>query len=414
MVHAAPARTEIPTKIPQPARAGAFRPARRKARRAGRSPVLVGGAGRPATRGDGDLVIELEYGITVYPAREGQDRWRAVWYENGKRRQCEAISEERLAASLEKATERLAADAPKMEHTGADLIAHYLDPDRLPADRRWSRKHAHTQRRLCERFAAPVIGDVACQDIKTWHMQQVVNAAPTANEGARVHGMISALVGAGIEGGYLANLRLAKVHWQAAGRPLPPPRVSVAGESGLLVDHAEIPSAGDVERLGKALAAGRHGDRDELMANVAAYSGLRWGEIAALTVPQVDTAARVITVDRKVVEVAGHLYVEAPKNRKRRQTIYPRLTRPATRWPSGSPLAWSGPARNRIPASTRWGWSSRPRTASTGGPPTSTATSSSAPTWRSAGAMPMATATGPGTACGTSSAPRPCSPGSST
>jgi hypothetical protein len=40
-----------------------------------------------------------------------------------------------------------------MERTGADLVAHYLDPDRLPADQRWSRKHAHTQRRLCERFA---------------------------------------------------------------------------------------------------------------------------------------------------------------------------------------------------------------------------------------------------------------------
>jgi hypothetical protein len=50
-------------------------------------------------------------------------------------------------------------------------------------------------------------------------------------------------------------------------------------------------------------------------------------------VPQVDTAARVITVDSKVVEVAGHLYVEAPKNRKRRRTIYPRRT------PSGYPLA---------------------------------------------------------------------------
>ena len=62
-------------------------------------------------------------------------------------------------------------------------------------------------------------------------MQQVVNAAPTAKEGARVHGMISALVGAGFEGGYLASPRLAKVHWQAAGRPLPPPHVSMAGES---------------------------------------------------------------------------------------------------------------------------------------------------------------------------------------
>jgi integrase len=333
MAQSASVRTKIPTKNPQPAPARVTRPARPQARRAARSRAFASGAGRPATRGDGNPVIELEHGITVYPAREGRDRWRAVWHENGKRRQCEAVSEERLAARLEKVSERLSADAPNMERTGADLTAHYLDPDRLPADRRWSRKHAHTQRRLCERFAFPVIGDVACQDIKTWHMQQVVNLAPTAKEGARVHGMISALVAAGIEGGYLASPRLANVHWQAGDRPLPPPRVSVAGESGLWVDPAEIPSAGDVERLGKALAAGRHGERDELMANLAAYSGLRWGEIAALTVPQVDTAARVITVDRKAVEVAGHLYIEPPKNRKRRQTIYPRLT------PAGYPLA---------------------------------------------------------------------------
>src|SRR6185437_8140909 len=54
---------------------------------------------------------------------------------------------------------------------------------------------------------------------------------------------------------------------------------------------------------------------------------------AALTVPQIATGDRCITVDRKVVEIAGHLYVEAPKNRKRRRTIYPRTT------PADYPLA---------------------------------------------------------------------------
>ena len=39
----------------------------------------------------------------------------------------------------------------------------------------------------------------------------------------------------------------------------------------------------------------------------AAYSRLRWGELTALGIGQVDTGTRVITVDRKVVEVAGHL-----------------------------------------------------------------------------------------------------------
>jgi len=294
--------------------------------------LLVSGTGRAATRGGGE-VVELEYGITVYPAREEGGRWRAVWHEDGERQQCEARSEEKLAAKVEKVTERLAADASNMKRPGADLIAWYLNPDRLPVDERWSRKHAHTQQRLCERFVMPVIGTVICQDITTGHMRKVVNAAPTPGEGKRVHAAISALVNAGLEAGYLVNPRLASVHWQAGDRPLPPPPVGVAGESQLWVDTAEIPSDDNVARLGRALGAGRHGDRDELMAQVAAYSGLRWGELVALAVRQIDLAQRVITVDRKIVEVAGHLYAEAPKNRKQRRTIYPRRT------PGGYPLA---------------------------------------------------------------------------
>ena len=71
--------------------------------------------------------------------------------------------------------------------------------------------------------------------------------------------MISALVTAGLEGGYLASSRLARVHWQAGGRTLPPPRASVAGESVLWVDLAEVPTDADVAGLGRALATGRHG-----------------------------------------------------------------------------------------------------------------------------------------------------------
>jgi integrase len=281
----------------------------------------------------GRPVIELDCGITVYPARFDGDRWRAIWYEDGQRQQCESVREDKLADRLERVTERLRADAPNMRRTGADLIAWYLDPDRHPAKDRWSRKHAHTQRRLCERFAAPVIDAVTCQDIKTGHMQRIVNAAPTAGEGDRVHRMISALVTAGIEGGYLASPRLSKVHWQAGNRPLPAPEVTVAGESRSWVDPAAIPSEDDIGKLGQALATGVHGDRDELMANTAAFSGLRWGELVALTISQVAQAARVISVDRKVIEVGGHLYIEAPKNRKHRRTIFPLHT------PAGYPLA---------------------------------------------------------------------------
>jgi hypothetical protein len=57
--------------------------------------------------------IVTDQGITVYPARCARDRWRAVWYEpDGSRGQCQSVSQQGLAARLEKVTERLAADAP--------------------------------------------------------------------------------------------------------------------------------------------------------------------------------------------------------------------------------------------------------------------------------------------------------------
>jgi hypothetical protein len=70
----------------------------------------------------GRAVIETPEGITVYPARQDGDRWRAVWYENGQRQQCQAAAEDKLAASLDKVAVRLAADAPNMLRTRDDLI----------------------------------------------------------------------------------------------------------------------------------------------------------------------------------------------------------------------------------------------------------------------------------------------------
>jgi integrase len=333
MAQAALAYSKIPTENPQLARAGARRRPRAGVleRSSGPGSVRVTGSARDATRGAGRVVVEVAGGITVYPARRLGDRWRAVWREGGRRRQCESVSEEGLAVKLARVSERLAADAPNMERTGADLIACYLSPGRHPADRPWSRKHADTQRRLCARYLDPVIGHLACQDIRTVHMQAAVNAAPTAKEGARLARAISALVTAGLAGGYLTSPRLRLVRWQAGDRPAPQPTVSIAGETALFVDPAEIPAHADVTALGRALAA--LGDRYELMAVFAAYTGLRWGEFAALTIDQIDPGTRTITVDRKVIEIGGTLHTEPPKGRKQRRAIYPRQS------PGGYPLA---------------------------------------------------------------------------
>jgi integrase len=291
---------------------------------------------------DARVAIEMEHGVTVYPPRpepEGaQDkrhrvRWRAAWYEDGERHQCEAVTEERLAVKLDKVIARLAADAPKMLRPGADLIAHYLSPDRHPTRSRWSPKHADTQRRLCKRFVAPVIDSITCQDIRTADMQKAVNAAPTEGEGSRLHRCLSAMVTVGIRDGYLTNPRLREVHWQAGGRPEPEPQANIQGETGQFIDPAEIPADADIAKLGQALAEGPRGGLYELMANTAAYSGLRQGEEFALTIWQITLGDQVIDVDRKVVEVGGKLLTGLPKGCKRRKTIYPDYT------PLGYPLA---------------------------------------------------------------------------
>ena len=227
--------SKINTEITQPVVSTAPRRARRagKASRGARGAARVSGDTRESSRDPARVVVEAECGILVYPPEEAGEPWRATFTENGRRRFRQAMTEAELAAKLAKVTERLRAGAPDMQRPGADLIAYYLDPDRLPVAKRWSRRHADTQRRLCQRFAAPVIAAVTCQDITPGHMQQIVSAAPTASEGDRLHRCLSAMVTAGIKGGYLTNPRLREVHWQAAGRPVPEPEPSTAGESAL-------------------------------------------------------------------------------------------------------------------------------------------------------------------------------------
>ena len=246
-------------------------------------------------------------------------------------------------------------------------------------------------------------------------MQQIVNAAPTAGEGARLRRCLSAMVTAGIAAGYLTNPRLQEVHWQAAGRAAPGPQVAVAGESALFVDPAEIPADADVAQLGQALAAGPRGDLDELMANTAAYTGLRQGELFALTAAQIAPAARVITVDRKVVEVAGTAVRRGAQGPQAPQHHLPRPH------PAGYPLAEKIAARTRG-SPRRAGRRHQPARADLPLAPRRLVAVLQLRPPRPGPRLPgrrmarrrTATAPGPGTACGTCSAPPPCSPGTST
>jgi integrase len=53
------------------------------------------------------------------------------------------------------------------------------------------------------------------------------------------------------------------------------------------------------------------------------YTGLRWGEMAALRVRDLDTARRRVNVMRAVTDVYGELVYGTPKNHSRRSVPYP-------------------------------------------------------------------------------------------
>jgi hypothetical protein len=57
-------------------------------------------------------VVEVGWGITVYPPVVEGEPWRAVFTENGRRRYRQGASEAVLAVKLEKVAERLRADCP--------------------------------------------------------------------------------------------------------------------------------------------------------------------------------------------------------------------------------------------------------------------------------------------------------------
>ena len=148
------------------------------------------------------------------------------------------------------------------------------------------------------------------------------------------------MVTAGIKGGYLANPRLRGGALAGRGRPVPEPAASRPGESALWVDPAEIPAAADIGKLGQALAAGPRGELDELMANVAAYSGLRQGELFALTIrPDRPGRPGHHRGPQGRSRSPGTCTSRRPSAASAAAPSTPSAPRTATRWPRSSPPA---------------------------------------------------------------------------
>ena len=271
-------------------------------------------------------VLEFDCGVRAYPPARPDGYWRLRWMEEGHRRDTTARSRDEGLAKAAELVAGLARGRPTdwARAPGAALVRHYLDPTRRPLrGRAWSVRHREEQEAYCRRFVAPVIADVELRQLSRSHFARVLGAAPTSSVASHLRRCLTAMVAAGLEEGLLLATQdvLRGVHWRDPGTE---GDGLDAEEEGRFVDEADIPTASAVHAL--AAAAGERVWWRELQILAVAYSGLRWGEMAALTADRVDVARRRILVDRQVVEGRHGLALSPPKNRRRRTTMYPART----------------------------------------------------------------------------------------
>jgi integrase len=269
-------------------------------------------------------VLDFDLGVRAYAPSTDGGYWRIRWEEQRRRRDTTAPTKTAAIAKAAEIVERLGRAAPTElgRARGADLVAHYLDPARRPPRvKQWSDRHRDEQTRYCNLYVLPVIATVPCRELTRVDFQHILDQASTASVAQHLRRCLTGIVAAGLEEGHLLMrqdpLRGVRWHGETDTDRDPADRA---------VTQAEIPTVQAVHALARATAERSGVWWRELQVLLVAYSGLRWGEHAALTASQLTPTARRIAVDRQVVETRSALKPALPKGRRRRVTMYPSNT----------------------------------------------------------------------------------------
>lgn len=269
-------------------------------------------------------VLEFDHGVVAHPPTTPDGYWRVRWEESRRRRDTTARTRSAAIAKATEIVERLSRSTPTElgRARGADLVAHYLDPQRRPPRvHQWSEKHRDDQTRYCDLYVRPVIGDVPCRELTRADFQAIIDQARTASVAQHLRRCLTGLIGAGLEEGYLLARQdlLRGVRWHGElSLPAEPADTAITQE--------EIPTTAAVHALAVETARRSGVWWRELQILLVAYSGLRWGEHAGLTRDQVDPDGRRLRVDRQVIETRSALKETLPKGRRRRTTMFPART----------------------------------------------------------------------------------------
>jgi integrase len=268
-----------------------------------------------------------------------------TWYEPGVERQQRTTLgtdlEEAVAwcetevERLRRAQRRRRPDRPRA--LGQVLCEEYLNLDNQPG---WdSPATVAKQTNLVKVFVPARLRNLPCEHWSTEDLRQIVLTASQQGYArsylASLKAMLSGLVRLGVELGYFdpdqltpSAVRVPRTGARSPAQPirgvLPSVDLDDDDDDGELLSPVfrhQLPTIDRIHALAEALP-----EPYRTMALLAAYSGMRWGELAALRYTDVDPAARIVHVRWAALETSGgKLYLRKPKNRRRRTTLYPAL-----------------------------------------------------------------------------------------
>ncbi|MGI8309234.1 tyrosine-type recombinase/integrase [Saccharopolyspora hattusasensis] len=192
----------------------------------------------------------------------------------------------------------IAPDAGKI--TMGEWAAKWLDAQAHVKPTTLNRSAGIIRTHVLPRWEKFRLADISHADVQSWVSDLSRELSPASV--AKVHRVLSLILAWGVR-----NDRLAKN--PAEGVNLP--RV-VAPEHRYL-SHRQVADLADACAL------------DGLVVLFLAYTGLRWGEMAALRVHRIDLDRRRVLVAESVTEVSGRLVWGTPKNHERRSVPLPRF-----------------------------------------------------------------------------------------
>lgn len=269
--------------------------------------------------------VRYGHGVTLYPPNPDtkRPRWRVVWYSfDGSRKQRHLTHKQDAQQAAEQVVQQLAAgptDRPEgaTHRPVADLARWYLHPD--SHDRPWSEHHLHTQQSVVRRWVLPHIGETPCRDLTRQHMVGILNAARQqvgTHQVRKIGACLRRMVNVGHQAGYFAD-----GHDPMHGVKYTP-RSYRHGQTSVYIEPHRRPDTGSVEKLAVQMAADGPWWR-ALQVRMAAYCGLRWGELAALEASDVDLEEGIVRADRQVTYVGAARVGKLPKYDKVRETFVP-------------------------------------------------------------------------------------------